>query len=121
MWRLPVALIAMTAACNSPTRPDSDDVLSVRVDGADLVITNRSAGEIVGLAMLAKHLPRANWALCSGGPECIGHPSASSWREPIPRYDYVPGDEVVILWNLLAPLPGGDRRLIRSGGTSIRP
>src|SRR5918995_7100958 len=102
MWRLPLALIAMTTACSSATQPESEDVLSVRVDGADLVITNRASGEIVALALLAKHLPGANWALCSGGPACIGHPSATSWRQPIPRYDYVRGDEVVVIWNLLA-------------------
>ena len=111
MRRLPLALIVMIAACNSATSPGSEDVLSLRVDGSDLVITNRAPGEVVTVTLLAKHVPAANWALCSGGPKCIGHPTGTSWRQPIPRFDYVPGDEVVIFWNLLARLPGGDRKL----------
>jgi len=51
----------------------------------------------------------------------IGPAAGTRWRQPIPRFDYVPGDEVVIFWNLLAPLPGGDRQLIRSGASAIRP
>lgn len=121
MRRLALALIAMIAACDSATSPESEGVLSLRVDGSELVITNRGPGEVVAVTLLAKHVPTANWVLCSGGPTCIGHAAGTSWRQPIPRFDYVPGDEVVIFWNLLAPLPGGDRQLIRSGASAIRP
>ena len=121
MRRLSLAPITMiAAACDSATSPGSE-VLSLRVDGSDLVITNRAPGEVVTVTLLAKHVPLANWALCSGGPTCVGHPTGTSWRQPIPRFDYVPGDEVVIFWNLLARFPGGDRKLIRSGRAAIRP
>ena len=116
-----VTFLILGAGCQSTTDPVDADVLDLRAEAADLVLSNRSPWPLSIVAIERNALAYTDFVFCTDASVC-GHPSGSSWKQPLAMVPgYAPGREVVVYWKEIVPSAFAGLAAARTGTESIRP
>lgn len=123
MRRVKLMSFLAIAGCSSPSEPRITDVLELKAESGDLVITNHSRQPLATFVIDREFMATANWIFCPEPETCTaGQPAGSSSRRPLSTiWGYRSGGTIVVIWKEVGQTNDGRKVFLREGVETIRP